>query len=106
MQFEPALKLMSFALVDVTYTFQLSVRDEATGAVGHAWATVIRNLPPYNGTLLVSPAEGQFGDPFTLLASGFLDDPEDLPLAYSFAVCPTESCSFPYVLAGPLSQPE
>ena len=97
LRFAPTLKLRSFGLADVSYTFQLSVRDTLTGALGTARATVAKNLPPYNGSLLVTPADGWFGDPFTLLASGFIDDHEDLPLAFSFAVCQADTCAFPDV---------
>jgi hypothetical protein len=68
------------------YVFRLtcSLRDSPTIS-SSVDVSVLINSPPTSGVLLVSPLSGEaLTTAFTLSASGWTDDPTDLPLSYTF----------------------
>ncbi len=65
------------------YTFRLTATD-TLAQEGFAEIVVKVNTPPMSGTFEVSPTGGTITTPFTLSCEGWTDDPEDLPLSYSF----------------------
>ncbi|CAM9738374.1 unnamed protein product [Chrysoparadoxa australica] len=67
------------------YVFRLIAEDE--GISGFSTMKVVMNAPPSGGELVVSPLVGEAGTTaFTLLATGFGDDPDDYPLEYGFSL--------------------
>ena len=68
-----------------SFTLTLSALDRSSGATGTARVIVSSNMPPYGGTLSVSPANATLGDTVVFTAAGFADDDGDLPLRYAFS---------------------
>jgi hypothetical protein len=76
-----------------TFTFTASGTGSATG---YSEVSLLMNVPPSGGSLTVSPTEGTAANTtFTLTTTGWMDDPEDLPLMYlfSFASSATQTAS-------------
>ena len=68
------------------YAFELSATDENSGATGRARLIVQTNLPPWGGELHVDPPHGvELQTTFSLSLTGWADEPEHLPLSYTFA---------------------
>jgi len=66
-----------------SYTFTLRAADEAGDATA-AW-TLFANAPPTSGYVTTSPSSGVvFDTSFAISAPQWTDDPDDLPLQYSF----------------------
>jgi hypothetical protein len=90
----PTLAFRSGALLpNALYSFALEVRGGA--AVAYAEARVRMNRPPYGGELTVAPPSGDaLATRFVLVARGWSDDVDDLPLAYTFAHRPAADAPF------------
>ena len=77
------------------YRFTLSVTDDVSGATAFAALDVFVNSPPQGGGLYVKPTCGDGPcpdaggaialEPIALGAYGWTDEPDDMPLMYSFA---------------------
>jgi hypothetical protein len=66
------------------YTFRLTAASASTGVSGYAEVQLLVNSPPTSGSLAVSPSTGYaLTTSFLCLASGWVDDAEDLPLTYA-----------------------
>lgn len=69
-----------------SFTIELTAFGHAAGSSGTAQLLVSPNLPPYGGAVTAHPANSTLGDPVTISAAGFVDEPDDLPLSYTFSV--------------------
>ena len=59
--------------------------EELAGMSGYSTLTVIANGPPSSGSLSLTPSAGiALETPFDFECSGWVDDPEDLPLRFWF----------------------
>ncbi len=70
------------------YVFTLTATHRAPAGARAAYAqqTVVMNAPPRGGTFAVVPRVGyELNESFSLRASSWVDDAEDLPLKYAFA---------------------
>ena len=70
-----------------TYTFRISAyfSNDPT-SIASIDISVLMNEAPRNGVLVVTPTEGEaLTTLFSLRTSGWLDDPEDIPLQYSMS---------------------
>lgn len=66
------------------YTFRLSATDP-TGTRGYADIKVIVNAPPRGGYILAEPSQGVvLATKFAINCLDWADDPEDLPLQYTY----------------------
>ena len=74
-----------YLLAGATYTFALGVTAEGGDSCGFSTLSVTLNAPPSGGSLTVSPASGTARNTsFALRAPGWVDDPEDMPLLYTY----------------------
>ena len=87
---EPNLVISASALTTgALYKFALNVipmkPDGSFGTMGQGLIEVQVNSPPSGGSLTIEPPEGLASSTsFTLTADDWTDDPEDLPLVYTF----------------------
>jgi hypothetical protein len=76
----------SHFLPGVTYTFRLTSSLTASGTNSYAEIALTANSAPTVGTVGVSPSAGAaLTTTFTIFATNFVDDAEDLPLLYRFS---------------------
>ena len=74
-----------YLLAGATYTFALGVTAEGGDSCGFSTLSVTLNAPPSGGSLTVSPASGTARNTsFALRSPGWVDDPEDMPLLYTY----------------------
>ena len=88
----------NFLLSGRTYTFQLTATYEHNNISAFSAITFTTNNAPLGGSLRVSPLEGTtLTTIFTLSAIGWVDKPENYPLAYQFSYS-SSGLSMPYLL--------
>jgi len=72
-----------------TYSFVLGATAEGGASCGFSTLSVTLNAPPSGGSLTLSPARGTARNTsFALRAPGWVDEPEDLPLLYTYFYAP------------------
>ena len=75
----------AFLSAGATYSFALGVTAEGGASCGFSTLSVTLNAPPSGGSLTLLPANGTARNTsFALRAPGWVDDPEDLPLLYTY----------------------
>jgi hypothetical protein len=72
-----------------TYIFVLGATAEGGASCGFSTLSVTLNAPPSGGSLALFPASGTARNTsFALRAPGWVDEPEDLPLLYTYFYAP------------------
>ena len=75
----------AFLSAGATYSFALGVTAEGGASCGFSTLSITLNAPPSGGSLTLLPANGTARNTsFALRAPGWVDDPEDLPLLYTY----------------------
>lgn len=72
-----------------TYTFRL--QHNVGGVIGYAQFKLLVNRKPFGGVFKVSPKLGDEFTKFTLSASDWVDDQEDLPFIYEYRQYPHDA---------------
>ncbi|KAG8462819.1 hypothetical protein KFE25_001592 [Diacronema lutheri] len=96
------LALVSGALTPGTaYRFEMMASGpRSVGLPAFAAVRIEMNRPPYGGALTVAPSTGEAASTsFALLARGWVDEPDDLPVEYAFAYARVDFAHIPLPLS-------